>query len=60
MLLGIAAIGLVLLHEEFDWLERRRASHRSAGRLLRGLRSYLDSAGVTGARFSRPESQFRL
>ena len=46
-LLGIAAIGLVLLHEEFGWLERRLASRRSAGRLLRGLQSYLDRSGVT-------------
>jgi hypothetical protein len=38
---------LVLLHEEFAWLEQWRASRRSAGRLLRGLQLYLDRSGVT-------------
>ena len=48
-LLGIAATGLILLHEEFDWLARRRASRRSAGRLMRALRSYLDRSTVPTA-----------
>ena len=43
-LLGIAATGLILLHEEFDWLARRRASRRGTRRLVRGLQSYLDGS----------------
>jgi hypothetical protein len=41
-LIALAGISLVLLHEEFDWLERRRASRWNARHLLRGLQSYLD------------------
>ena len=41
---GLVAIGLVLLRQEFDWLERRRASRRGTSRILRGLHSYMDRA----------------
>jgi hypothetical protein len=44
LLTGLVAIGLVLLHQEFDWLERRRASRRGTRRILRGLQSYMDRA----------------
>ena len=44
LLAGLVAIGIVLLHEEFEWLERRRASRRGIRRILRGLQSYIDRA----------------
>ena len=44
LLAGLVAIGLVLLQQEFAWLERRRASRRGAVRILRGLHSYMRRA----------------
>jgi hypothetical protein len=44
LLASLVAIGLVLLQQEFHWLERRRASRRGTSRILRGLHSYMDGA----------------